>query len=168
MRHKFRKLATINSSKHIFNHSIATVATGAIQNIVEAVAVVVASVDAVNEVREGSVIKAIYIELWVLGVGSAEPASFIVTVEKAKGGQPDMTFVQSNNLGAYPNKGNVLYTTQGIVGDDTNNAVPFIRQWIAIPKGKQRMALGDELRVNTASITTGVQVCGVTIYKEYF
>ncbi len=160
-------LATVNSTKHIINHSALAVATGAITNLIEINAVALSAVSASVDVRSGSVIKAIHIELWILGLGAAEPATYNLTVEKAKGGQPNMTFAQAVSLMAYPNKANILFTAQGFVGDDTNNAIPVLREWVPIPKGKQRFALGDELRINIAGIT-GVQVCGVSIYKEYY
>ncbi len=166
MRH--RKLATINSTKHIINNVFTTVAAGVLASNVEADSVAVPDVANANDVRAGSVIKAIFVELWVLAASSANPASIQINVEKTKGGQPTMTVAQSNALNDYPNKANILYTTQGIIGDDTNNAVPFIRQWIAIPKGKQRFALGDQLRVNIVALTVGLSNCGVSIYKEYY
>ncbi len=163
-----RKLATINSAKHIIHHSIFAVTTGTIVVTKEAVSVDIPDVSAVNEVRTGAVIKAVYIEAWILANSATAHGTFNITVEKSKGGQPDMTFGQSVALNAYVNKANIFYTTQGIIGDESTNPVPILRQWIAIPKGKQRFALGDEIRVNYSATIAGIQVCGITVYKEYF
>ncbi len=167
-RRRFQKLATINSTKHYVHHSPTSVAASAILVLDEINAVALSAVTNANDVRAGSVLKAISIEIWMLANSATTHASFTISVEKTKGGQPDMTFAQSIALMAYPNKANILYTTQGFIGEENNNAVPLLKQWIAIPKGKQRFALGDQLRVNISSITTGVQFCGLTIYKEYY
>ncbi len=161
--------ATINTTKHYVHHSPFSVAAGSLTRNLDIDAVALSSVDAFAEVRAGAVVKAIYIELWMFANSVTAQASFNITVEKTKGGQPIMTFTQANNLGSYPNKANILYTTQGLVGNEgQNQPLPILKQWIAIPKGKQRFANGDQLRVNIAAITTGVQLCGISIYKEYY
>ncbi len=161
-------VATINSTKHYIQHSPTSTTAGNVLTLDEANAVALSAVTNANDVRAGCVIKAIYVELWVSSTSGPEPASFNITVEKTKGGQPDMTFVNSQNLMAYPNKANILYCTQGEVGDQTNNFVPLLKQWILIPKGKQRFASGDQFRINIASITEGLVTCGMSTYKEYY
>ncbi len=168
---RFRRstLPPINTTKHILNHPVFSVASAAITEIVEINATPVQSVTNANDVRSGAVIKAIYIEAWIHSGNDTSAATFAITVEKRKGGQSPMTVAQSLNMMAYPNKSNILYTTQGIVGaGNTTNPVPILKQWIAIPKGKQRFAFDDELVVNYHSISVGISVCGVTIYKEYY
>ncbi len=162
-----RMLAPINTTKHYLHHAFFTVAAAAITNNDEVNAVALSAVTNANDVQSGSIVKAIYIEYWMSGDSASAQSTFNITVEKVSGGQPDMTFANAVNLMAYPNKKNVLYTTQGLVGDSTNNAVPIIRQWIAIPKGKQRFGLGDQLRTNIASITGTIRLCGIVIFKEY-
>ncbi len=162
-----QKLATINSEKHYNHQSPTSVAASAILTVDIVNAVAQPAVSTSFDVRAGAVVKAVSIELWVLA-NAAGHASFTFSVEKAKGGQPDMTFAQSIGLNVYPNKGNILYTTQGFVGGEGNNAMPLLKQWIAIPKGKQRFALGDQLRLNISSISVGIQFCGLYIFKEYF
>ncbi len=167
MRHKMQ--ATINSTKHYNHHAFFTVAGAAVQNNVEINAVALSAVTNANDVRSGSEIKAIYIEYWMSGDTADTQSTFNITVEKTSGGQPNMTFAQAINLMNYPNKKNILYTTQGLVGaQNVTNAIPIIRQWISIPKGKQRFGLGDDLRVNIASITGNIRLCGISIYKEYY
>jgi len=82
-----------------------------------------------------------------------------------------MTHAQSQILHDYPNKKNLFKTSQGLLGDANSNAVPIFREWIAIPKGKQRIGLGDTLVFNLAALgemDQDVEVCGLVIYKEYF
>ncbi len=164
-----RVLPPINSIKHMFGHTQFSVPSASVTNNQEIESVSLPAVANANEVRAGAVIKAVYIEYWIVSDSVNSTATFNITVEKRSGGQPSMTFTNANNLTAYPNKKNILYTTQGIVGNNgQNNAVPIVKQWVPIPKGKQRFGLGDTLFVNFAAITTGLQVCGISIYKEYF
>ncbi len=167
---KFRRRmqATINSTKHYVHHTVFTVAVGTVTKNLDVNAVALSAVTNANDVRAGSVLKAIFVELWIVCNDANNNASFLIAVEKASGGQPDMTFAQSVNLMAYPNKKNVLYTTQGLIGQQSNNAIPIIRQWIPIPKGKQRFGADDEFRVNISALVATLEVCGITIYKEYY
>ncbi len=162
-------LAPINTQKHFVSLVGSTVAAGAILNtvLIDAVAAPSASF----EVNQGSVLKAIFCELWVNGSGATDTHSiFSVTVEKLSADVASMTATQSANLGTYPNKKNILYTTQGILaaGIDGAQSVPILRQWIAIPKGKQRFGLSDRLNINTSNISSNdLIICGIFIYKEY-
>ncbi len=162
-------VAPINSEKHIVHLTASTVVNGTILNttVIDSLAAPVAA----NAVHEGSVIKAVFIELWINGSGATNTHSvFSITVEKKPAAAPDMTFAQSSTLGAYPNKKNILYTTQGILaaGIDGAQSIPVIRQWIAIPKGKQRFGLADQLMLNTsASGSIDLILCGIQIFKEY-
>ncbi len=161
--------APIVSRKHIVQHSQAVIASSAVavQNPVEAVAV--QDVAAANDVIEGSVVKAIYIERWIGSNTGIEPAgSVVMIVEKAPAGIADPTISNMTTLDAYPNKKNILYTTQGIVASNTGNPIPFIRSWVKIPKGKQRFGFGDKIRVVIVAIgAEDLSFCGLTIYKSY-
>ncbi len=162
--------APIHSVKHFVPTAITNVTSGAIVNLLVVDAVVASAVNLATEVNEGSVIKAVWLELWGFGVGASNTGqTFIVTVEKTVAGQTSMTHAQALALMTYPNKKNVLYTTQGVTGAriDGNNSIPVLRQWIAIPKGKQRFGLGDQFVVNVASVVETFQICGMFIYKEY-
>ncbi len=163
-------LAPINSVKHIVQRFVTTVATAAVLNDVIVNAVVASAVSDPTEVQEGSVIKAVFVEMWLAGTGaSGISGAFNLTVEKYIADQPDMTSAQSLNLMTYPNKKNILYTTQGLIASDEGSpAMPLIRQWIKIPKGKQRFGLGDRLLINLANVSNvNFSVCGVYIYKAY-
>ncbi len=162
-------LAPINSIKHYVQHTDAVIASGAIVNDRIVDAVVAPAAASPNQVTQGSVVKAVYIERWILGEGAAAvPSQFTLIVEKTVAGQTLMTFTESQNLSSYKNKKNILYTTQGIVGEASVGAstVPIIRTWVLIPKGKQRFGLEDELLCHIAFVTSGRR-CGIETYKEY-
>jgi len=120
----------------------------------------------VDEVSEGSICKAVFVEMWLLD--TSNDGSFIVSLEKLPNGLPAMLFGSSNALGNYSNKANLLYVTQGLSPNNgVGNPVPIIRQWFKIPKGKQRMALGDKLVLNiTNNGLNDLEFCGFFTYKE--
>jgi len=118
------------------------------------------------DVVTGSIVKAIYIELWMLA-NSQQPSTVTVILEKLPGGLEPATASDFTSLHQYDNKKNILYTTQGLVGDANTNPVPFLRGWFKIPRGKQRFGLGDTLQLSFKSITEDTNVCGLAIFKSY-
>ncbi len=162
-----RMLAPIQTEKHYVHHPNASVASGAISVVPVVVSVAVASKDASNEVEEGSIIKAVHVELWCSSTSTSAQGIQNLSIEKIMGGQVEMTFAQSVNLGAYPNKKNLLYTTQGLTPVLTASPLPLVRQWFAIPKGKQRFGLGDRLVIDISATGQASQFCGRFLYKEY-
>ncbi len=168
MRHR-RMLAPINTVKHYIPNTSANTASGAIRNVLVAQAVVAPATSAVTDVKEGSILKAIFIEIWIASNEVAGSESFFnITIEKKRSTETDMTAAQSAGLQAYPNKKNILYTTQGIVNSNAvSGSVPIVRQWFAIPKGKQRFGLGDQMMYNISAVSGALQNCGISIYKEY-
>jgi len=139
-------MAPINTVKHYVQDPSFEVATSTIREHVVVDAVTAPATSSAAAVKEGSIVKAVYIERWLGGKGSANVVSlFNLTVEKKRDLEPSMTFAQSQNLGAYPNKKNILYTTQGNLSAQVNGSphIPVIRNYIAIPKGKQRFGLDD-------------------------
>ncbi len=168
-RHR-KMLAPINAVKHYVHRPSVGVVSASILNHVLVNSVVAPATATAADVKEGAIIKAIFIELWCIGLGAADTtAQFNVAIEKLQGGQPLMTFAQSINLGAYPNKKNVLYTTQGLLTSNVADAqsVNIARSWMLIPKGKQRFGLGDRLLINISSTGQRIDWCGITTYKEY-
>ncbi len=163
-----RSLPPINSAKHLvqFTGGAASVAAAAavVYELVEAVHVV--DKNLAKEVEAGSVIKAVFIELWLYNDTDTE-GNFIVTIEKASGDAPDPTFTNLTILNGYLNKKNILYTTEGLSSTNKGSPIPVIRSWVKIPKGKQRFGLGDKLKLSLASQTGGAVHCGIAIYKEY-
>ncbi len=161
--------APINSVKHYVQFTNATIASGAASGRQIANAVVAPATGTTAEVAEGSVIKAVWLEFWIVSdEASGTESQFTFAFEKRPSNAPAMTFTNTQNLGAYPNKKNILYVTQGILGAsvDGQSSIPVIRQFMLIPKGKQRMGLGDDLVVTIGAVG-GISVCGFSTYKEY-
>jgi len=155
----------IHSKKHYVQVSLATITGGAsvVTNLVVAVDIVTTS----NvEVLTGSSIKAVFVEMWIRST-ELSPGTVLVSLVKCVDGQT-ITFADHINLNDYSNKKNVLYHTQGLTNDTDADAIPFLRQWFKIPKGKQRFGLGDTLRliVTSQAAIDNVQ-CGFATYKEY-
>jgi len=118
-------------------------------------------------VRVGAVVKAIYVELWFQGEGMVTGTS-IALIEKSISDLTDPTVVQMLDLDGYPNKKNVLWTHQGLSSDQNTNAVPVLRGWLKIPKGKQRFGLEDSLDIQMLAQVDGFNFCGLAIFKEYY
>ncbi len=161
--------APIVSRKHIVQHTQFTVASTAVASFIDIQGVAVQNVNTAQEVIEGSVVKAIYIEIWLITSEATPPgATFVMIVEKANASTSLPGFTNMTTLDAYPNKKNILYTTQGLVALNAGNPSPLLRQWIKIPKGKQRFGLDDRLRINIAAIGANDLVgCGLSIFKSY-
>ncbi len=158
----------IHSEKHMVARSLLTIQEQTLTRLSIAQAVAVPTNQ--THVREGATVKAVWVEIWHLGE-SSQPCVQISTFEKTTGESPQMTFTQSQALNDYANKKNILKMSQGQVGDSNTNPVPVFREWIPIPKGKQRMGLGDRIDLNVSCVgvaDNGLQVCGMFIYKEYF
>lgn len=158
----------INSTKHFTHKSLTTISTSAIENIKVCEAVVAPDANLANEVREGSLVKAVYVEVWAIGGTDSATPTHVSTVEKVPSGATPMTNVQSTNLFSYPNKKNILKTRQGLVPKTGQNPVNVFGEWIEIPKGKQRMGLGDAIYVNVTAISNALEICGIMVFKEYF
>ncbi len=160
---------TITTVKHYVQLTNATLTTGNVStnSIASAVANTALPVNT-SDVKEGSIITAVYVEIWLKGIGSADSdTQFTLAIYKDPGGAFLMTSSDLANLMAYENKRNVMYVTQGVIGGLTGGqAVPVIRTWLKIPKGKQRMGLLDKWRVSTTTIGESIQKCGVFVYKE--
>ncbi len=162
--------APIISRKHIVQHTSFTTLASTVTIFRDATAFAVQDVNNANEVIEGSVIKAVYVELWITSKSGGVPgATFVFWIEKASGAAPDPTFTNSTTLDAYINKKNILYTSQGLLPQQAGgNPIPVFRGWQKIPKGKQRFGLGDVLKI-VLSANGGLDLagCGMTIFKSY-
>ncbi len=157
----------INTSKRYNQYTITTIALGSIgqEFVVKSVAAPNAAVT--SEVREGSKVSAVYIEMWI-GSDDATVSSFNFSVEKIPGNGAFMTTAQASLLNTYPNKKNILYTAQGLIPPTNQSAIPVIRQWIKIPKSKQRMGLDDRIVLNMKAISNGINYCGFSLFKEQY
>ena len=114
----------------------------------------------------GTEIKAVWCEIWLIG-DTNNIGSQVLIVEKIQGGAGGIGFANLANLDAYANKRNIFYETMGLIGDSNSNPIPVIRQWVKIPKGKQRFAQGDSLRIGISAQAGDINRCGETIYKAY-
>ncbi len=140
--------APIHSEKHYFQISLSTATTGATNEeiLIQSAAVPTG----VNQVTEGAIVKAVFLEIWAIGTTADQ--FFTAIVVKLEGGALAPATANMAALGTYTNKKNILYTTQGLASNDgIAMPLPLFKGWIKIPKGKQRFGLGDELGFFIAS-----------------
>ncbi len=155
----------IQSTKKYIQVSLSTVLSGQSNTttIIEAVDVLTG---ANKQVVTGSIIKAVFVEMWVRA-GDTAPGTTLVTLVKVPGSAPNPIFADLTNLTDYENKKNVLYHTQGLTNDQDADAIPFVRQWFKIPKGKQRFGLNDRLVLMVTAQAIDNIICGFMTYKAY-
>ncbi len=158
--------APIHSKKHYFQTTLSTVTNGAITNQILVHAKETPT--AVNEVEEGSIVKAVYVEYWIIQ-GTSSIGSFTAGLYKNPGGQNAMATADAAALGDYDNKKNILYVTQGLAPANTTFQLNVSRSWFKIPKGKQRFGLGDKLHffIRNNNAADDINFCGFATYKEY-
>ena len=163
-----RMLAPISSTKHYVQTTNTVVLAGAgiTLDLVDAVPKGSALVDT-GEVHEGSVVKAVFIELWINGQGMSATTQQITVLYKNPGGANALGATQALTLGAYTNKKNIFFASQGNLGDQNNQSVPIMRGWYLIPKGKQRFGLGDKLSLLITPVGEDIQICSLVTYKSY-
>ncbi len=166
MFHRRRMQAPINSEKHYVQVPSFSVAANGVANQDLVRAVQVLNKNATHEVEEGSIVKAVYVEFWFTEDAAAQGFG-VFTVMKLPAGAVVPTNSNLQNLASYVNKKNVFFTFEGLLPPNTQNPVPVIRQWIKIPKGKQRMGLDDRILVTFAADGVGLTACGFSVYKEY-
>jgi len=147
--------------------SLFAVASGAITAFTVAIGVQDVAAASVTNVREGSVITAVYIEMWVSSDDAAS-GSAIITLERRPSAGTAMTAAQSAALNAYPNKKNILHTFMGLTPSNVQYPMAAIKGWFKIPKGKQRFGIGDILVLNLHGQSNGLSACGNFIYKEQY
>ncbi len=157
-----------NSIKHFVPRTNISVASGAVGKVVVANTADAPAISAVNDVREGATIKAVHLEFWINGQGATATTQFTIVLVKIPNAGADMTSTNLLNLMSYDNKRNILYTTQGVLGNINNQSVAIIRDWFMLPKGKQRFARGDKLVVFITAVAETIKWCGICIYKEYY
>jgi len=155
----------VHTEKHLIQSSLGSVASGAISIITLADAVAVPSTS--TNVREGSTISSVYIEMWVQSDDSSLGTA-IVTLEKLSGDMGGMTAAESALLNDYVNKKNVLHTRMGLIPNNVSYPMNVMGGWFKIPKGKQRFGLNDKLVLNIHGQSNGLSFCGTTIYKEQY
>ncbi len=164
-----RMLAPIVTVKHYVGQPKVVLGLGLAQTL-EIAKTVAAPVSTNREdVSEGSMIKSVHFEYWLAGQGASNsPTQFVMIIEKSPSNTINPTFADMLNLGGYANKKNILYTTQGIVQEAAGSGtIPVIRDWLLIPKGKQRMGQEDRILITFATVETQLVFCGISTYKEY-
>ncbi len=165
---RHRMIAPINSVKHYVQLENAPLTDGARRSTQLVDATSAPATAATEDVKEGSIVKAIYLEYWLKSNATAGTESkFQFAIEKVPAGQDALTFAQLNNLQAYDNKKNIFYFSQGVLGDLTTGSMPVFRSWFMIPKGKQRMGLGDQIVIALSATGSTINNCGFATYKEY-
>ncbi len=157
--------APIHSIKHYLNHPKSTIATGTVGYVIAVNAIAKGAARASSaDVEEGAVVKAVYMEYWLSNSAIDNAGTWCVLKAPVGVGAPiaaDMA-----NLGSYVNKKNILESGQGLLPSG-GTVVPILRKWIAVPKGKQRMGLGDRFILAVHGIGGNTFLCGLTTYKEY-
>ncbi len=157
----------IHSVKHYkqITRSTVTTVTANSEQLCKAVESTIANLE--NEVPEGAVVKAVYIELWLLN--SSNDGSDVVVLSKNSLNTVGPSFTQMNTLFTYPEKKNILFTHQGLSSNNgVGNPIPVMRGWYKIPKSKQRFGLGDTLNITIANNgPSTLEYCGFATYKEY-
>ncbi len=122
------------------------------------------------EIVEGATVKAVWVEVWVNNASAGTVGSFTAGVYKIPGTGVALTAGTAAALHDYANKKNILYVTQALAPTTDSANQLIYKGWIKIPKGKQRMGLGDQivffLRNNNPS-AVDINFCGVFIFKEY-
>ncbi len=156
----------VHSTKHYVQPGLRTIVAGAAEAHVIAEGVAIADVTTNAEVAEGTSIKAIYVEHWIRA-GSTSPGSYICAIYKNPPTGTTFTVAQMAALFDAENKKNILFTSQALTNDQDSSAISIVRGWIKIPKGKQRMGLGDRWIMSTSAVGVDAIVCGLEIYKEY-
>lgn len=165
-----RMLAPINANKHYVHRANTVVTSAAISAHTVVDATVAPATSNAQDVEEGSIVKAIHLEYWLLSNGATgSDCQFVFIIEKVPSNLASVTAAQILNLGAYTNKKNILFSSQGVIGAavDGQGALPVFNSWILIPKGKQRMGLGDRIVCSFSPIGENTNFCGLATYKEY-
>jgi len=159
----------IKSKKHIFQISQSTVGQALVGNAVFAVAIEATSTTPFD-VEEGAIVKACYVEFWVSQDSSSVVGSYTIALYKDPGGTNPALTGNMAALHDWSNKKNLFFTAQGLLTPNDGGQVPVLRGWYKIPKGKQRMGLGDRLIVtirNNNLTAIDINFCGLVVYKEY-
>ncbi len=157
----------IQSTKHIVQYPINPLAAATRQQTILIDSVALKDVADAPDVQEGAIVKAVFVELWLQN--KSDDGEEIVTVTKVPEGGNGPSFVEHAALFTYQNKKNIFFTHQGLSASDNGSGpYPILKQWIKIPKGKQRFGLGDRLFLSISNVSSTVlNTCGMTIYKEY-
>ncbi len=154
----------VHSKKHYVQTSLETVTAGVPNHNVLVSAL--ENPTSVEEITEGSTVKAIFIEYWIRSA-SLTPASGQAIIYKESSDTTTPTATEMAALGDWDNKKNIFYTTMGLFNDADADAINIYKGWLKIPRGKQRFGLGDTLRISVFSPSIDLHLCGFATFKEY-
>ncbi len=159
--------APIHSQKHYVQFPIDQITTASVQNITLVQAVESTVANTAFEIAEGSLVKAVYVELWLENQGNLGESIVTLCKDTKNGAGP--TFVQMASLHTYVNKKNILFTHQGLTSNDgVSQPTNIMRSFYKIPKSKQRFGLGDTLNLTISNTSSNdLNRCGFATYKEY-
>ncbi len=160
----------INTVKHYVQYTNAALSSGIINTNIIAEGVINTALPVnTHDIKEGSNLYRVYLELWLKGTGSSDgDTQFNLAVYRNPSGDHTMIAADLNNLMAYSNKKNIMFASQGVLsGAGAGQSVAIIRQWIKIPKGKRRFGPDDTLEYAIMTTGTGMQRCGLAVYKEF-
>ncbi len=157
----------VHTEKHIVQSALFAVASGALTTVTFLIGKQNPTTTNATHVKEGATVSAVFIEMWITSDDAAQ-GSAIVTLERRPSGLIAMTAADSAALNAYDNKKNIFHTFQGLVGPNVQPAMPAIRGWFKIPKGKQRFGTEDILCLNVHGQSNGLAACGFFTYKEQY
>ncbi len=119
-----------------------------------------------NEVKRGSLIKAIWLEFWYYGT-SPSNTNDIMDAYVIKNPGNNLTDPDPGTVGTSNEKKFVFREWRGIVGNKSLGGFPYRWSgWLRIPKRYQRMGTDDILKFVLISPTTG-NLCTKFIYKWY-
>ncbi len=156
----------VKTKKHFVQVTLSTATTGTtnVETFLTSVETTLANANI--ECAEGSIVTAFYAEIWA--IGSVSNQFFTAVLAKLPGGVGNVLQADLVDLYAYDNKKNILHTTQGLASNDgIAGPYPLVKQWFKIPKGKQRMGLGDKLQFAISSRgSDDIIYCGFFLWKE--
>ncbi len=118
-----------------------------------------------RSVRVGAVVKAVYVEFWADSATASKTINAMVLKQPSGAAAP--TYAEMQNLTAYKNKKNIFEFHQGL-NPSNGNIIPLFRQWVMIPKGKQRIGIGDDINFLVSATGATMNVCGFAVFKEQF
>jgi len=157
----------VHSRKHYVQQSLRTIDASTKEDTTIITAVESTLANVANEVREGAIVKAVYIELW-MRTQSTSPGSYILVLSKSSGGAGLFSTAEMAALWSAENKKNILFTSQGLLNDQDADAMTPMRGWYKIPRSKQRFGLGDKLFLQIfAQGALDITACGFELFKEY-
>ncbi len=168
---RFRRMAPIDSVKHIIDSQGTLVDLGTKVEIPIATAVSVRS-DPFNpsEVTFGRTINAFFLSVFILGATGAGigPGNINWYLIKIHSGQASST-PDAQSVGVSELRNQIIHQEKGLSGSQDGTPMAF-KGVIVVPKGMRRMREGDEWRVVlnlTAAATADAVFCLRSIHKSF-